>query len=84
MTDGIFDQIQTLAHAGVRDESDIDVTEFDRLLSLTPTQRLAELEAFLEALDGVWEGREIPPGAGVRENRLAAAYFEAARQLRQR
>jgi hypothetical protein len=45
-----------------QDENGIDVTQIDCLLSLTPTQRLVELEQFLDEVDALMKGREATTG----------------------
>ncbi len=62
MTDDEFLQLCEKTHASVQDENGIDVTQIDYVLSLTPTQRLAELEQFLEEIDALTAGGEITNG----------------------
>lgn len=58
MTDEEFLELCQRTHAAVQDENGIDVTQIDHLLSLTPTQRVEELEQFLEDVDALMAGRE--------------------------
>ena len=81
MTEAEFEQIREMAQSFIED---IDVAQIDRLLSLTPTQRLASLEEFLEALDSVWEGHDGAPAAHFTNDKLAVAHFQAAKELRPR
>lgn len=83
MTDEEFEQLHQMVHASVQDETDIDVARIDHLLSLTPTQRLADLEEFLEALDAVMEDREGPSNERWRDDKLARLYLESAKSLRE-
>jgi hypothetical protein len=39
-----WEQLLRMTHASVQDENGIDVTQIDYLLSLSPTERLAQLE----------------------------------------
>jgi hypothetical protein len=59
MTDEEFLELCQKTHEAVQDENGIDVTQIDHLLSLTPTQRLAELEQFLDEVDALMKGREM-------------------------
>ena len=44
MSEPEWEQLLRMTHASVQDENGIDVTQIDYVLSLSPTERLAQLE----------------------------------------
>ncbi len=58
MTDQDFAQLQKLTYRDFQDENGIDVTQIDHLLSLSPTDRLRMLEAFIETMVSLEQSRE--------------------------
>ena len=58
MSDEEFLQLCQQTHAAVQDENGVDVTQIDRMLSLTSTQRLEWLEQYLDEINALMAGRE--------------------------
>jgi hypothetical protein len=58
MTDEEFLELCQQTYSAVQDENGVDVTQIDRMLSLTATQRLEWLEQYLDEMNALMAGRE--------------------------